>query len=156
MAHAKKTQLYQATTGRAVRLAPAFAVAGLLGGCVHAPNMVFSPPPIDLTSPIAKDVLAASAAKGAYPRFSDVPPGAPTDIRPVSAWSRNIYDTLQLRRQQAALEALYPQTLHDTESWAEAQKAYATLPPPPALSAAPTEDYAKAQRERAKPPSPAS
>lgn len=155
MADAKKTKVFQAVT-RTGRFAPALALACLVGGCVNAPNMVFSPPPIDLTSPVAKDVLAASDAKGAYPRFSDVPAGAPTDIRPVSAWSRNIYDTLQLRRQQEALEALYPQTLHDTEAWAEAQKAYATPPPPSAQTAAPTEDYAKVQRERAKPPSPAS
>ena len=154
MANTKKAKVLQ-SQARTLRFAPALALACALGGCVDLPKLAFSPPPVDLTSPIAKDVLAASDAKVAYPKFADVPPTAPTDIRPVSAWSRNIYDTLQLRRQQQALEALYPQTLFDTETWADAQKAYATAPPPP-QAAAQTEDYAKEQRERAKPPSPAS
>ena len=154
MANTKEAEVFQTAT-RALRFAPAVALACALGGCVDLPKLVFSPPPVDLTSPIAKDVLAASDAKRAYPKFADVPPTAPTDIRPVSAWSRNIYDTLQLRREQQALEALNPQTLFDTEAWANEQKAYATAPPPPP-SASQTEDYAKAQRERAKPPSPAS
>jgi hypothetical protein len=139
---------------RAGRIAPAAALACSLGACVDVPSYVFAPPRIDPASPIIKDMQAASDAKRPYPKFADIPPGPPTDIRPVSAWSRNIYDTLQLRRQQQALEALYPQTLSGTEAWADAQKARATAPPPPASNA--TEDYAKAQRDRAKLPSPAS
>lgn len=154
MANTKKAKVFQAVA-RTGRFTPALVLACALGGCVDLPKLVFSPPPIDLTSPIAKDVLAASNAKRPYPKFTEVPPTTPTDIRPVSAWSRNIYDTLLLRRQQEALEALYPQTLFDTQAWADAQKAYAAPPPPPDQSAQ-TEDYAKAQRERAKPPSPAS
>ncbi len=132
MVNTKKARVLPAAA-RAWRLAPAVALMCALGGCVDLPKLVFSPPPIDLTSPIAKDVLAASDAKRPYPKFTEVPPTAPTDIRPVSAWSRNIYDTLQLRRQQQALEALNPQTLFDTQAWADAQKAYAT---PPAAAAA--------------------
>jgi len=154
MANRKKANALQAV-GRTMRFAPALFLACALGGCVDVPKLAFSPPPIDLTSPIAKDVLAADDAKGAYPKFADVPATAPTDIRPVSAWSRNIYDTLQLRREQQALETLNPQTLGDTQAWADAQKAYASPPPPPPRSAVQAEDYAKAQRERAKPPSPA-
>jgi hypothetical protein len=148
----KSTLQHTATT--AGRLAPAAAATCLLGACVDLPKLAFSPPPIDLTSPIAKDVDAASKADKPYPKFADVPPGAPTDIRPASAWSRNIYDTLRLRREQQALEALYPQTLSGSEAWADAQKARAVPPPPPGGSQ--TEDYAKTQRDRAKPPSPAS
>jgi hypothetical protein len=135
------------------RVAFAVAIACALSGCVDLPSYVFKPPPVALTSPIAQDIQAASAAKGAYPKFSETPPSPPPDIRPGSAWSNNIYDTLQLRREQEALAALYPQTLFDTEGFAEANRAKAVAPPPPAV-AIQTEAYAKAQRERATPPSP--
>ncbi len=131
----------------------ACALGLCLGGCVDLPSMVFKPPPVDLTSPIAKDIEAASLAKGAYPRFANVPATAPPDIRPGSAWSNNIYDTLNLRRQQQALAALYPQTLFDTEGFAQSNRAKVVAPPAPG-GAAQTDDYAKAQRERATPPSP--
>ena len=138
-----------ATAGRIVSVA---ALACALGACVHASNFALTPPPVDVTSPIAKDVQAASAADRPYPIFADVPAGPPTDIRPASAWSRNIYDTLRDRRAQQALETLYPQTPSDTVAWADEQKARAVAPPAP--DAAGTEDYAKVQRDRAKPPSP--
>jgi hypothetical protein len=153
MARLTKAKLLQ-LAAIAGRTAPAVALACSLCACVDIPSYVFSPPRIDPTSPIIKDVQAASDANRPYPKFADVPPGAPTDIRPASAWSRNIYDTLQLRRQQQALEALYPQTLTNTQAWADAEKAKAVAPPPPGSSG--TEDYAKAQRDRAKLPSPAS
>jgi hypothetical protein len=142
--------------GRKARFAPAAGLACavvLLGGCVDLPSYVFKPPPVDLTSPIAKDVQAASAANRPYPRFRDVPAVPPPDVRPASAWSQNTYDTLLLRRQQQALLALYPQTLFDTEAFAAANRAKAVAPPAPAASG--TEDYAKTQRDRATPPSPA-
>ncbi len=116
--------------------------------------MAFPPPPVDLTSPIAEDVKAASAANGAYPRFADIPPTAPTDIRPASAWTRNIYDTLRLRREQDALAALYPETDHNTEAFAAAERSKATPPPSPEIArAAATAESAKIVRERAKTPS---
>lgn len=137
--------------GWAARLAPALGLACALAGCVDLPAKVFTPPPVDLTSPIAKDVQAASAANRPYPKFADVPPIPPPDIRPASAWSVNIYDTLELRREQQALAMLYPQTLFNTEGFAQTNKARAVAPPAPGTSQ--SEDYAKAQRERAKPPS---
>ncbi len=139
-------------TATAGRIASVAALTCALGACVHAPNFALTPPPIDLTSPIAKDVQAASDADRPYPKFADIPSGPPTDIRPASAWSRNIYDTLRQRREQQVLEALYPQTPSDTEAWADAEKARTVAPPAPDASG--TEDYAKAQRDRAKPPSP--
>jgi hypothetical protein len=139
------------------RLAPAIAAVCGLSACVAAPTFAFGPPPIDPTSPIAKDIQAASAANLPYPRFADVPPGPPTDIRPATAWTRNIYDTLRLRREQAALAALYPQTLFNADAFANAAKAQAVPPTPEqtAAQSARTEDYAKALRQRATPPSPA-
>ena len=118
------------------------------------PSLVFKPPPVELTSPIKKDIEAADADKSAYPKFKYVPPSPPPDIRPASAWSQNTYDTLALRRSQEALLQLYPQTLYHTEAFAAENRAKAVAPPAP-NGAAHTEDYAKTQRDRATPPSPA-
>ena len=52
------------------------ALGSLLGGCVDLPSVVFRPPPVELTSPIKADILAADAAKDPYPRFKEVPPEA--------------------------------------------------------------------------------
>jgi hypothetical protein len=141
---------------RTRRIASVIAVAWALTGCVDLPSMVFTPPPIEMTSPIRSEVEAASTAKVSYPRWSDVPLTAPTDIRPTTAWTRNIYDTLRLRRQQQALAALYPQILFDAPGFAYAGKAFATPPGTPGqVSAQPaaSDDYAKAQRALATPPS---
>jgi hypothetical protein len=136
------------------RLAPALVAACGLSACISAPKLAFAPPPIDPTSPIAKDIQAASDADLPYPRWADVPPGPPTDIRPATAWTRNIYDTLRLRREQEALAVLYPQTLFNADAFANTAKAQA-VPPTPEQSAAQSEAKAKALRERATPPSPA-
>ncbi len=144
-------------TQGAKRIAFALASTCVLGlgvsACVDLPSKVFKPPPVDLTSPIAGDIAAASAASGAYPKFVNVPATAPPDIRPGSAWSANTYDTLNLRRQQQALAALYPQTVFDTDGFASANRAKAVAPPPTGQGGQ-TDAYAKAQRERATPPSP--
>ena len=146
-------------TSRSARR-PAIGLAALattcaLGGC-SLPDMVFQPPPVDLTSPVAKEVAEASAANSPYPRFRDMPE-APKDIRPASAWTNNIYNVLRLRRQMQALAELYPQTLHDTDNFAAAQRSRVAVPTSPADTAAQeaaTAQFAAAQRERAKPPSP--
>jgi hypothetical protein len=139
-------------------LALALAAGCATSACAGVSKLDFgSRATVDPSSPLAAEVQAASRAKEAYPRFADVPP-APTDVRPASAWSRNIYDTLQLRRQQSALAALYPQTLFGTDAWAKATRAEAVAPPTPREAAAveaPTEAYAKSLRERATPPPPA-
>ena len=132
----------------------ACALASGLGGCVDLPGVVFKPPPVELTSPIRADIAAADASKDPYPRFKDVPPTAPPDIRPASTWSQNTYDVLALRRSQGALLQMYPQTLTDTEGFAATNRAKAVAPPAP-TNATHTDDYAKTQRARATPPSPA-
>lgn len=140
---------------------PAGRLAALAGVCAlgacSLPDMVFQPPPVDLTSPLAKEVAEASAASTPYPRFRDLPE-APKDIRPASAWTHNVYNVLRLRRQMQALAELYPQTLHDADVFAKVEKAKVQPPTNPAdipAQAAATDQFATAQRERAKPPSPA-
>jgi hypothetical protein len=133
----------------------AVAATCALGAC-SLPDMVFQPPPVDLTSPVAKEVAEASRANSPYPRFRDMPE-APKDIRPVSAWTHNVYNVLRLRRQMQAMAELYPQTLHDTDAFAVAERAKVEMPVSPAAAAAKateTAHFAASQRERAKAPSP--
>ena len=85
-------------------------------------------------------------------------PSVPQDVRPVTAWTRNIYNTLRERRQSQALEVVYPQSLYGAQAFAEEQRLKAAPPITPAQAAAQTDataKFAKAQRDRAKAPSPA-
>jgi hypothetical protein len=139
-------------------LAGAVALTGLgLGGCAHLPSYPFYQPPVDVTSPIAEDIRKASPDTEAYPSFLSVPP-LPQDVRPVSAWTRNVYNTLRERRQSQAMTVLYPQSLYGAEAFAKEQRLKAAPPMTPAQAAAQsdaTAKFAKDQRDRAKAPSPA-
>jgi hypothetical protein len=139
-------------------LAGAVALTGLgLGGCAHLPSYPFYQPPVDVTSPIAEDIRKASPDTEAYPSFLSVPP-LPQDVRPVSAWTRNVYNTLRERRQSQAMTVLYPQSLYGAEAFAQEQRLKAAPPMTPAQAAAQsdaTAKFAKDQRDRAKAPSPA-
>jgi hypothetical protein len=130
---------------------------GLLGGCTGLTNKVFPEPSMAVRSPLAAEVKKADLAHAGYPAFFNIP-DKPTDIRPTSAWTRNIYNTLRLRRQNLALEALYPQTLYGASAFAQEQRARAAPPLTPAEAAAladRTAAFAKEGRARATPPSPA-
>ena len=81
------------------RLALCLGVAGLTGGCVDLPK-VLGPAPVDPTSAVAQDVLAASKAKGPFPTFRQIP-AVPTDVRPVTAWRASV---LAMTAEKAALE----------------------------------------------------
>ena len=139
-------------------LAGAMALAGLgLGGCGHIPNYPFYQPPVDVTSPIAAELRQANPANAPYPSFLSVPP-QPEDIRPGTAWTRNIYNTLRLRRQMQAMAVLNPQSLYGAEAFAKDARSQAAAPITPAEAAAQsdkTAQFAKDQRDRAKAPSPA-
>lgn len=139
-------------------LAGGVALGGLgLAGCVNAPSYPFYEPPVDVTSPLAAEIRKSGAANQPYPSFLSVPP-VPQDVRPLSAWTRNIYNTLRERRQSQALEVLYPQSLYGAEAFAQEQRLKAAPPLTPAEAAAlsaKTAKFAKDQRDRAKAPSPA-
>jgi hypothetical protein len=139
-------------------LAGVVALGGLgLGGCVHVPSYPFYQPPVDVTSPIAEDIRKASPATEAYPSFVSVP-SLPQDVRPASAWTRNVYNTLRERRESQAMAVLYPQSLYGAQAFAEEQRLKAAPPISPAEAAAlsaKTAKFAKDQRDRAKAPSPA-
>ena len=138
------------------RLALCLGVAGLTGGCVDLPK-VLGPAPVDPTSAVAQDVLAASKAKVPFPTFRQIP-AVPTDVRPVTAWRASV---LAMTAEKAALDrniAATPIDQTDPELWAKRVRAQSGLdavgPAPGASSAADAEAFAKALRERATPPPP--
>jgi hypothetical protein len=109
-----------------------------------------------VTSPIAGDIQKMDLKTAGYPSFINVPQ-RPLDVRPTSAWTRNIYNTLRLRRQMQALQELYPQTLYGGGAFAQENRALAAAPLTPEQAAAQAERTAafiKSGRERATPPSP--
>jgi hypothetical protein len=127
-----------------------------LGGCVDLAREAARPQPPEVTQPLAADLARRHANPAAYPAFFEVP-GQPTDLRPKSAWTRNIYNTLRLRRQLAALEALNPQSLYGAQAFAQVGRLRAEPPPTAGSSTAQgdqTADFAQQGRARATPPSP--
>jgi hypothetical protein len=131
--------------------------AASLCGCVDLPKGPFTPPPPDVTSPIAGDILKLDLKTAGYPSFVNVPQ-RPLDVRPTSAWTRNIYNTLRARRQMQALQELYPQTLYGGGAFEQENRALAAPPLSPEEAAARAEQtaaFSKSGRERATPPSPA-
>ena len=129
-------------------------LAAAFGGCAHLPSGPFTPPPPSVASPLADDIRHLDIQHAAYPGWISVP-SRPTDIRPKSAWTRNIYNVLRERRRMQALAVLDPQSLYGARAYAEDARAYAAAPPTAADSANQTTSFAKSGRERAKPPSPA-
>ncbi len=126
--------------------------------CADLPKIdALGPPPVDQTSPVVKEVEAASRLNAAYPRFSDIP-DVPRDIRPVRAWSRSIYDTLRLRRLLIIEASVAGPAPSDTDAFAQGLRDATTSPgAPPAQTAAQagqqTGAFVQGARERAKPPS---
>jgi hypothetical protein len=128
-----------------------------LAGC-GVTRTAFGPLQYDKASPAAPAIASTSVQGQPYPSFLDVP-SQPTDVRPVSAWNRNIFDTLAARRQIEAFQVAYPQTLYGAEAFAQQARAEAAPPPAPSPSPdsakAPAAPPPKAPQARATPPSPA-
>jgi hypothetical protein len=133
------------------------ALAGLgLGACGVA-RTAFGPLQYDKSSPAAGAIATTDVSKQAYPSFLQVP-SQPDDVRPTSAWNRNIFDTLAARRQMEAFQVTFPQTLYGAEAFAQESRALAAPPLTPAeveAQADKSKAFAAEGRARAKPPSPA-
>jgi hypothetical protein len=110
--------------------------------------------PVDMSSPVAKDVIAAAQHPGPYPKFTQIP-NIPTDVRPAAAWRQAVTD-IQRRQEQLDLQvAALPPAPTDTEAYAAQSRTQLGPPPaPPAPENARelTEAEARALRERATPP----
>jgi hypothetical protein len=129
--------------------------AGGLCACTAA-RTAFGPLQYDKNSPAASAIATTDVSKQAYPSFLQVPP-QPGDVRPISAWNRNIFDTLAARRQMEAFQVTFPQTFYGAEAFAQQARAEATPPKPEDDKSAGDKAAALAAeaRGRATPPSPA-
>lgn len=134
----------------------AMIFAGLACGCASMPKLkgYAEEAPVDITSPVADDVKAAMKHPGPYPSFADIPK-LPRDVRPASAWNNAVQAT---EAEKAALDrdtaAIAAQQV-DTEAFARQARNSVAVPPaetPSAKTTAETAAYAKALRDRVKPP----
>lgn len=139
-----------------LRLALCLGAAVSLAACVSPPNLV-GPPPIDATSPVAQDVIAASQVKGPFPHFRDIP-AVPKDVRPVTAWRTSVLAMISQRDALASTIAATPFEIADPDLWAKNVRSQSGLetvgPAPSPASNSETEAFAKALRDRATPPPP--
>lgn len=139
----------------AIAFVVALGAAGLCG--CSATRAAFGPLQYDQSSPAASAIAATDVSKQAYPSLLQVP-SQPDDVRPISAWNRNIFDMLAARRQMDAFQVAFPQTFYGAEAFAQQAKIDAVPPMPPEDAKAEgdkAEAAAKQARERATPPSPA-
>jgi hypothetical protein len=141
----------------ALLAAGAIACAALGLGACSIERTVLGPLQYDKASPAAGAIASTSVRQQPYPSFLDVP-SQPDDVRPISAWNRNIFDTLAQRRVNEAYQVANPQSLYGAEAFAQEGQAQAA-PPITADQAQALADqskaFAKEGQARAKPPSPA-
>ena len=149
-------------TKRAIRrpasgAAVAIALAALGLGACSVTRQAFGPLQYDKSSAAAEAIATTDVSKQAYPSFLQVP-SQPEDVRPISAWNRNIFDILAARRQMDAFQVTYPQNLYGGEAFAQQSRAEAAPPPSPDQSKTAgdkTQAFVTQGRARATPPSPA-
>lgn len=134
------------------------AAAAWTCACASAPSapVTATAAPVDPNSAVAAEVAAMSGKNGPYPRFEDMPK-TPRDIRPQSAWSRTIYDTLRLRRVMLIEAAMAGPPPEDTEQFAQSVRDRAAAAGTPSAESAATlnhqGDFVTGARQRATPPS---
>lgn len=136
--------------------AAALALAGLGCGCASMPKLhgYAEEAPVDITSPVASDVKAAMKHPGPYPKFADIP-RLPHDVRPARAWNRAVQATEADKAELDRAAAEIASRPVDTEAFAQAARSAVAIPPaevPSAQISAETAAFAKALRERVKPP----
>lgn len=137
------------------RLGLAIGFAALAAGCASLPKFKYAEDaPIDISSPVAKDVIAADRHPGPYPRFADIPK-LPHDVRSAADWEKAV---VAVKADEAALDREASEVAaapSNTDAFAaEARQAAAVSPadlPTPAAQAE-SAAYAKALRDRVKPP----
>lgn len=139
-----------------VLIRPLLVITAAAGVAACAGPASFSPPPMAEGSPVAAQVAAISGKDGPYPRFVDIPK-TPKDVRPTTAWSRTIYDTLRLRRMMLVEAAMAGPAPEDTAQFAQSVRDKAAEPGKPSAEAAASlnhqGDFVTGARQRATPPS---
>jgi hypothetical protein len=149
----KSARVRLRTIGRA---GVALAFAGLLSACASMPKFrgYAEEAPVDISSPVADDVKAAMNNPGPFPSFADIPK-LPRDVRPASAWNQAVQATEadKVALDRATAEIVARQV--DTEAFARQARNSVAVPPadvPSAKTTAESAAYAKALRDRVKPP----
>ncbi len=98
------------------------------------------------------DLVATARDVRAYPTFCSIPP-APAGVRQPAAFKEAVVDTRVVGARLVRQTAPSTFSLGDTDAYAAAGRAEAAPPPPMTTpGGAAAEDFAKAARERAKPP----
>lgn len=111
----------------ALSAASAIVCAALSLGACSVARTAFGPLQYDKASPAAGAIASTSVRNRAYPSFLDVP-SQPDDVRPISAWNRNIFDTIAARRVNEAYQVSNPQSLYGAEAFAQEGQAQAAPP----------------------------
>lgn len=97
------------------------------------------------------DLVAAARDVRAYPTFCSIPP-TPTGVRQPATFKAAVFDTRFAGARLVHQTAPSTFSLGDTDAYAAAGRAEAAPPPPMTAPADAAEDFAKAARDRAKPP----
>ena len=134
----------------------AMGFAGLLSACASLPKFhgYAEEAPVDISSPVAGDVQQAINHPGPFPKFADIPK-LPRDVRPAAAWNRAVEATEAEKADLDLATAEIASKPVDTEAFAQAARGAVAAPSadvPSAKTTADTSAYAKALRERVKPP----
>ncbi len=139
------------------RLIACAGLCGLLGACVTMPSVsALTPGGVDPNSSVAAEVAAAIQAPGPYPRFSQIP-SMPKDVRADTEWRKDVVSVWSAKRQLDAEAKALKFTLTNSEGWAVAERAKinpADATPPPLDATLDAETFAAAERARATPPPP--
>lgn len=143
--------------GFGARLVAFAGLCGLLGACANMPSVsALTPGGVDPNSSVAAEVAAAIQAPGPYPRFSQIP-AMPKDVRPDTEWRKDVVSVWSSKRQLDAEAKALKFTLTNSEGWAVAERAKinpADAVPPPLDATLDAETFAAAERARATPPPP--
>lgn len=143
--------------GLGVRLLACAALCMMVGACAGMPTVsALTPGGVDPHSSVAAEVAAAIQAPGPYPKFSQIP-AMPTDVRPDSEWRQDVVGVWTSKRQLDAEARALKFTLTNSEGWAVAERAKinpADAVPPPLDATLDAETFAAAERARATPPPP--
>ena len=100
----------------------AAAAAAAMAGCADiraATNL--QPLPVNPSSPIAADAIAASNTRGPIPSFTAIPP-KPTDVRSAAAYKTAVVSVVGERRDFGHWIAANPPIIDNTDAYAASQR----------------------------------
>ncbi len=143
------------TQTSAIVVAAIVASAAALTGCADiraATNL--QPLPVNPSSPVAADAIAASNTPAPIPPFSAIPP-KPTDVRSAAAYKTAVVSAVGDRRTFVRWIAANPPIIDNTDAYATAQRERVSgQKPVSAGQQAEADAFAQKLRDAAKAPAP--